>query len=414
MAVTEIIREIIEVVDRGPQGKSAYQSAVDNGFVGTEADWIAQVNTAAAQGPIASAAATAAAASATNAAASAASAAASAATFPTPVASTFLQRNAGNSAYDTKTVQDVRNALDAAPYVADRAALKALDTTKDTVAYQIGVGWFEWTLGDFSTHQAADTAEAIYVAANGISNTVGCWVLARAGRFGLIGQGALTYANYLSYPAAIGGRHYAIAGQISAGIAAAGDKVGVYGAAETGSSGSSDVWGGNFLAQWNSGHPDVNVQTIEVDFNNRSVDQPHVPTKLKVGINVTSGGTKIPGYGYYLDASNKPTNAWRQGFVINDGAVLDTGVNVGMLAYSATFAGRQISDGGDALLLQRRTDTSPTGYFARFLNFANTLNMWTVAVDGTTNIGPKAVAGSKLHVSQEDNTATTEFTALGL
>lgn len=308
----------------------------------------------------------------------------------------------------------IRDYLDAAPYVTSRAALKALDTTKDQLAYQIGVGWFEWTLGDFSTHQAADTAEAIYVKANAIANTVGCWVLARAGKYTLIGQGASTYVNYLSYPSAIGGRHYAIAGQISAGTAAAGDKVGVYGAAESGSAGTSDVWGGNFLAQWNTGDPDINVQSIEVDFNNRNTDAAHNPAKLKVGINVTSGGTKIAGYGYYLDASNKPTNAWRQGFVINDGAVLDTGVNVGMGAYSSTFAGRQIVDGGDMLLLQRRTDTTPTGFFARFLNFANTLNLWSIGIDGTTRIGPNPLAGVKLHVSQEDNSATTEFTALGL
>ncbi|RVD11633.1 hypothetical protein EN753_01570 [Mesorhizobium sp. M2A.F.Ca.ET.029.05.1.1] len=381
----------------------------------------AQAAAAAASAAAASASATAAGNSATAAASSAADAATAAASLALPnppVANSFLQRNAGNTAYDAKTVKEVRDALDAAPYVTTRAALKALDTTKDQLAYQVGVGWFEWTLGDFSARQAADTAEAIYVAADGIANTVGCWVLARGGYFpALIGQGAGTYVNFLSYPAAIGGRHYAIGGQISAGNAAAGDKVGVYGAAETGPSGNSDVWGSNFLAQWNTGDPDVNVQTIEVDFNNRSVDAAHQPAKLKVGINVTSGGTKIAGYGYYLDATNKAVNGWRQGVVINDGAVLDTGFNVGMLAYSATYAGRQIVDGGDTLLLQRRTDAAtPAGYFARFLNFANTLALWSVDILGNTSVGPKAAAaaGPKLHVSQEDNASTAEFQALGL
>lgn len=70
---------------------------------------------------------------------------------------------------------DVRDYLDVAPYIATRTALKALDTTKDTVALFDGSQW-KWTTGDFSVQIAADTAEGIYAKADAIAATVGAWV----------------------------------------------------------------------------------------------------------------------------------------------------------------------------------------------------------------------------------------------
>lgn len=69
-------------------------------------------------------------------------------------------------------------------YVATRAALKALDTTKDTVAFLTEAGrqgTFAWTAGNFSTQIAADTAEGIYVKATAIAATAGAWVRAFVG-----------------------------------------------------------------------------------------------------------------------------------------------------------------------------------------------------------------------------------------
>ena len=74
---------------------------------------------------------------------------------------------------------DVRDYLDTPPYVANRTALKALDTTKDTVAFlsETGrAGVFQWTAGDFSTQIAADTAEGVYIKADAIAATAGAWV----------------------------------------------------------------------------------------------------------------------------------------------------------------------------------------------------------------------------------------------
>lgn len=108
--------------------------------------------------------------------ASAVSAAAvlAAAAFPSsPVANTFLQRNAGNTQYDAKTATEVRNALAAAAFVADRTAVKALDPTKDKAATTYGEGlgrngtWVPFLTSGLSSADVAakalDTVEAIYL-----------------------------------------------------------------------------------------------------------------------------------------------------------------------------------------------------------------------------------------------------------
>ncbi|UCI23674.1 hypothetical protein [Mesorhizobium sp. B2-8-5] len=60
--------------------------------------------------------------------------------------------------------------------VATRAALKALDTTKVIAAFFNGYYW-DWKLGDYSTHVAADTVGGYYVKANAIAASIGAWVL---------------------------------------------------------------------------------------------------------------------------------------------------------------------------------------------------------------------------------------------
>lgn len=67
----------------------------------------------------------------------------------------------------------IRDYLDTAPYVETRTALKALDTTKDTVALFDGSQW-DWDATiPIATHQA-DTQEGIYVAPSAVAD--GAWV----------------------------------------------------------------------------------------------------------------------------------------------------------------------------------------------------------------------------------------------
>lgn len=114
------------------------------------------------------------------------------------VANSFLQRNAGNTAYDAKTSTEVRNALAAAVFVANRAAVKALDPTKDKAATTYGEGrrngtWIAYLTSSLSAAEqaaaAADTAEGIYLTSGSYT-----WIRhadwyakgANAGWFGLI------------------------------------------------------------------------------------------------------------------------------------------------------------------------------------------------------------------------------------
>lgn len=98
-----------------------------------------------------------------------------------PVANTFLQRNAGNTAYVAKTVAETRDALDAVVYVADRAALAALDTTKDKAAviWNEGLrnGRLAFNSSNLSSQVTADTNQYTYVApASAPTGASGAWV----------------------------------------------------------------------------------------------------------------------------------------------------------------------------------------------------------------------------------------------
>ena len=89
-------------------------------------------------------------------------------------------------------------------YVSNIASLKALDTTKDIIAYLLEndrQGAFKWTVGDFSAQIADDTLEGVYIKANAIAATAGAWVRVFDGpvmaRWWGTGQSAIQAANVL-------------------------------------------------------------------------------------------------------------------------------------------------------------------------------------------------------------------------
>jgi len=107
--------------------------------------------------------------------------------------------------------------------VADRTALKALDTTKYKVAFlkEDGrFGIFVWETGNYSTQVAADPQEGVYIKADGIAASSGAWtrkgewksVGAGPREFGAVGGGAANddTAPVLAAPAlmGIGGKTY--------------------------------------------------------------------------------------------------------------------------------------------------------------------------------------------------------------
>jgi hypothetical protein len=133
-------------------------------------------------------------------------------------------------AFGTDVFQFVLDHLVSIPsYVETRVALKAIDTTKITLAIlrEAGrEGIFKWTAGDFTAQIASDTSEGIYLKANAIAATAGAWVRIFTGSadirwFGAIGDGTTddTAAVNAAFAAGIrvGGRKrtYAVSGDVN-------------------------------------------------------------------------------------------------------------------------------------------------------------------------------------------------------
>lgn len=77
---------------------------------------------------------------------------------------------------DAQYVVTFARSGDALPSPTTRAALKAIDTTKDKVANLVGEDFFDFKLGNYTAHIAADPLEGVYVKADAVLASVGAWV----------------------------------------------------------------------------------------------------------------------------------------------------------------------------------------------------------------------------------------------
>jgi hypothetical protein len=111
--------------------------------------------------------------------------------FALPIGGETTIRTLGGELQRTQNLADLtdfgqaRQTLAVFPYVADRTTLKSVNVSKDVLvllreASREGV--FQWTLGDFSTQVAADTAEGMFIKANAVAASVGAWVRIFSGR----------------------------------------------------------------------------------------------------------------------------------------------------------------------------------------------------------------------------------------
>jgi hypothetical protein len=120
----------------------------------------------------------------------------------------------------TKTAaEDVRLSEVVPTFVATRTALKAIDTTKDTVAFLTEVGregMFLWRAGNYSSQITADTAEGIYVKATAIASASGSWVRqysidhVRLDWFGAVLDGSTSDAAALTCALAVSAANYCL------------------------------------------------------------------------------------------------------------------------------------------------------------------------------------------------------------
>lgn len=198
----------------------------------------------------------------------------------------------------------------------------------------------------------------------------------------LIGQGVSTkVSNLFDVTAPVTGPHFGAAFQIVGFSSGTSYKVALYGAAQTGA-GGDDIYGANFVAQRNAGATDSNVIAAEINLNNNDADVALNETPLVVGLNITGGGTKHMRSAIYANAIG--TGKFRKGIEFVAGSVLSTGIEIGTtVGLSGTALFRQLEAGGQTLLLQRFTDTTPTGNFVSMVNQANNAELFNVAMDGS-------------------------------
>jgi len=166
-----------------------------------------------------------------------------------------------------------------------------------------------------------------------------------------------------------------------------GGAVGIYGAAQGSNDYSgSNLWAANFLVQANTGAGN-GVWGIEVDVNAFS-DTPGIEY---MGIDVTGIGTTNPNYGVLIQRAD--TTFWLVGQEIRNsslalnipaGSSMTRGIaiNSPLVFPDTLISGQQMTNGGDSLIVQRNTDTAPTGYILRAVNAANTQNLFELDVNG--------------------------------
>jgi hypothetical protein len=151
---------------------------------------------------------------------------------------------------------------------------------------------------------------------------------------------------------------------------------GYFGAAGSSASTGANVWALNTLIRADAGSAGI-YQCIEVDVDTFS------SAAVTKGISISGGGNVNATVG--LEVTCLPTRFWDRGVHVlqaQDGIVITPitngrGIVIGTVPpiTSTAFSARQFNNLSDVLLLQRQTDTSPSGYFLRCVNANNNANL---------------------------------------
>ncbi len=164
-----------------------------------------------------------------------------------------------------------------------------------------------------------------------------------------------------------------------------GQSVGLYaGASGSNSNSAANVWAINSLVHASSGAGGT-YQNIEADVDNFSA------SALVKGISINGVGSYNPTVG--LEVIRSDSTRWKMGvhvmhsitgMQIDNTSGLTNGIliNGGPAPSYTLLSGTQLGNGDDSILLQRATDSSPSGYFLRAVNAANTANLYTLDTSG--------------------------------
>jgi hypothetical protein len=163
-----------------------------------------------------------------------------------------------------------------------------------------------------------------------------------------------------------------------------GGSVGSYVGVKGNNSGSdTNLWATNFLVE--SGPASTGgVYGCEIDVNCYSSSAIHF------GLDITGVGNQNPDFGLIIQRAD--TTVWDVGIEIRKtglginmpGSNMTRGISINNPVVEAgnILGAKQLTNGDSSILLQRNTDTAPSGKFLKFINNANSAELFTVDVLG--------------------------------
>ena len=178
---------------------------------------------------------------------------------------------------------------------------------------------------------------------------------------------------------------------------------------------NANTWAANFVHRIETGALGTH-QLLEAD-----VDCFSTGATVK-GISLSGAGTANPDIGIELTRVAASDTKWAEGInigyaqnalviipepgtrgIVLHGEAGNTVAPFGGVALSA----RQYANNNETILLQRSTDTAPTGFFLRAINAANSTNLWVVDIAGNMALaGSLTLAGKTLEYGAADSAGT--------
>lgn len=191
-----------------------------------------------------------------------------------------------------------------------------------------------------------------------------------------------------------------------------GQSVAIYaGASGSNPSASANVWALNTLIRAEAGAGGT-YQCIEVDVDCFS------DSALVKGVSISGVGSANPDIGLeILRAGGK----WNRGIDIRNSikalniypdASMVCGIAIGNPSDQdgVIISAKHNTNGDDGILIQRNTDTAPSGNFLRFVDAANTQNLFRVDINGGLSAA-SIYSASWLRIGSPSNTANLALTA---
>jgi len=189
-----------------------------------------------------------------------------------------------------------------------------------------------------------------------------------------------------------------------------------YGGVQLNSAGANSIGlVANFVATANAGSSG-NIWGLEIDVGMYAP----TGTGTQFGLSLNGEGTGNPTYGIKMQRAD--TSLWQYGLDIRNAITglsienttgLTNGIVVGQIPVvypNIAVAAGQLANNGEILLMQRFTDTAPTGYFINAVNAANTAQLFSVDIAG--NLIATSGTLATLTVSGITNAAAVNATAL--